>query len=101
MKFLSSFVALSSATSVAFASYVPSKTCSPDFVSPKPKLPKGAFDLEGYGKDNPIGPVSGGKGGPTTTISATDQAALATAVAVSFTAKGYKDISDIFRAPTH
>lgn len=45
-----------------------------------PQLPKGAFDLVGFGKNNPIGSVTGGKGGPTTTI--TDTAALATAVRV-------------------
>jgi len=38
------------------------------------------FEFVGLGKDNPIGETTGGKGGPTTTI--TDAAALATAVAV-------------------
>lgn len=67
MKFLNTLVALASV-----AAAHPSKG---------PKLPKGAFDLEGYAKTNPIGSVTGGKGGPTTTI--TDPAALATAVLVS------------------
>jgi pectate lyase len=29
---------------------------------------KGQFELVGFGKDNPIGPTTGGKGGPTITV---------------------------------
>jgi hypothetical protein len=84
MKFLTSLVALSSIASVSMAATTPSK-CDPDYVSPKPKLPKGAFDLEGFGKENPLGAVTGGKGGSTTTISAsspTGSAALVAALEV-------------------
>lgn len=44
--------------------------CGPDSGYPDIALPPGAFDLEGFGKDNPIGPANGGEGGPTTTITA-------------------------------
>lgn len=38
-----------------------------------------SWDLEGYGKDNPIGPTTGGKGGKTVTVS-TAEALLAAVV---------------------
>lgn len=37
--------------------------------------------MEGFAKDNPIGPVSGGAGGPTTTITAGSTGANAALVA--------------------
>ena len=46
-----------------------------------PVLPSDGFNLVGYGKENPLGETTGGKGGPTTTVTAI--AALATAVKVS------------------
>ena len=46
-----------------------------------PPLPTSAFDLEGYARTNPTGAVSGGAGGPTTTVSAAS--ALQSAVRVS------------------
>lgn len=45
-----------------------------------PPLPTSAFNLEGYAKTNPTGAVSGGAGGPTTTVSAAS--ALQSAVRV-------------------
>ena len=45
-----------------------------------PTLPSGAFNLEGYAKENPNGETTGGKGGATTTVTAI--AGLATAVKV-------------------
>jgi pectate lyase len=50
---------------------------------PNIPLPTGAFDLEGYGKDNPIGAVNGGEGGPTTTITAGATGANAALVAAA------------------
>jgi pectate lyase len=41
---------------------------------------KESFGLEGFAKENPLGVTTGGKGGPTTTVTAA--AALATAVLV-------------------
>lgn len=41
---------------------------------------KPSFALEGYAKENPFGKTTGGKGGPTTTVTAAN--ALATAVQV-------------------
>lgn len=60
--------------------------CDPNASYPVLPLPSGAFDLVGYGKDNPTGPASGGAGGPTTTINAASTgayAALILAVTVS------------------
>ncbi|KAK0115696.1 hypothetical protein ONS96_014141 [Cadophora gregata f. sp. sojae] len=67
-----------SATSTA-APTAPS--CGPDATYPAIPLPSGAFDLVGYAKENPIGPVSGGAGGPTTTISAGSTAANSALIA--------------------
>lgn len=64
-----------------------------DATYPAIPLPTGAFDLEGFGKDNPIGAVSGGAGGPTTTFRAADGAsatsALVRAATVSHLAPHY------------
>jgi pectate lyase len=50
-------------------------------ASPRPtRLQESSFALEGYAKENPLGETTGGKGGPTTTVTAA--AALATAVKV-------------------
>jgi hypothetical protein len=60
--------------------------CDPNASYPAIPLPTGAFDLEGFAKNNPVGPVSGGAGGPTTTITAGSSgadAALIAAVTVS------------------
>lgn len=46
-----------------------------------PPLPTSAFALEGYAKNNPTAAVSGGAGGPTTTVTANE--ALQSAVKVS------------------
>ncbi|KAL5314470.1 hypothetical protein ACEPPN_017110 [Leptodophora sp. 'Broadleaf-Isolate-01'] len=55
--------------------------CGPDASYPAISLPSGAFDLVGYAKENPIGPVSGGAGGPTTTITAGSTAANSALIA--------------------
>ncbi|KFY01828.1 hypothetical protein V495_06144 [Pseudogymnoascus sp. VKM F-4514 (FW-929)] len=48
-------------------------------AAPRPtRLQESSFALEGYAKENPLGETTGGKGGPTTTVTAA--AALATAV---------------------
>lgn len=62
---------------VVAASFLASVSALPQ-ASPVPTAP--AFTLEGYAKTNPTGAVSGGAGGPTTTVTANQ--ALQSAVKV-------------------
>lgn len=64
-------------TLVATSSLIYSVAALPQAAPP---LPTGAFNLEGYAKNNPTAAVSGGAGGTTTTVTANQ--ALQSAVKV-------------------
>lgn len=87
MKLLSGLFALSSIASVSVSGAAleqrATEGCDEASFYPKIKLPKGAFDLEGYAKDNPIGPVTGGGKAPTVTITAGTPEASASLIAAA------------------